>query len=66
MPTIFDNIENHLGENLKKTMAVSYKADFCVGYFNLRGWSVYVNLKSCWRLRNCRLIWGNTKKRSIV
>ncbi len=38
MPTIFDNIENLFSENLKKSMGVSYKSDFCVGYFNLRGW----------------------------
>ena len=43
MPTIYDNIENILSDELTNAFDAAYKADICVGYFNLRGWNSFEN-----------------------
>jgi Helicase conserved C-terminal domain/PLD-like domain/SNF2-related domain len=40
VPRIYDNIDQHLAPALRAALVDARSADFCVGYFNLRGWHV--------------------------
>lgn len=48
MPRIFDNIEAPLLPALRSTLKGATNADFCVGYFNLRGWQEVANEIEGW------------------
>jgi hypothetical protein len=61
MPRIFDNIENSFLPALQDTLRVSHRSDFCVGYFNLRGWRCIDELVGAFKGGDgacCRLMVG--------
>ena len=62
MPRIFDNLasDTSLLPALQETLGLSSRADFCVGYFNLRGWGGLAPYVDDWNNDDgpCRVLIG--------
>lgn len=61
MPRIFDNIHDELLTALRASLSASARADFCVGYLNLRGWQAIDDLVDTWNPAQgevCRVLIG--------
>ena len=62
MPRILDNLtpSSSLLPALQDTMELSKRADFCVGYFNMRGWDGLAPLVDGWKAEDgpCRVLIG--------
>ena len=62
MPRIFDNLApgSSLLPALQETLELSSRADFCVGYFNLRGWGGLARYVDDWNDGDgpCRVLIG--------
>ncbi|MBC7378336.1 MAG: hypothetical protein H7346_13015 [Burkholderiaceae bacterium] len=61
MSRIFDNIDQDLLTALRATLDVSKRADFCVGYLNLRGWQAIDSHINAWEPtvgQVCRVLVG--------
>ncbi|OKH17070.1 helicase-related protein [[Limnothrix rosea] IAM M-220] len=61
MSAIYDNCDFPLLPELKHYLREGYRSDFCVGYFNLRGWSALadeIEQFASGKNRNCRLLIG--------
>jgi len=64
MPRIIDNIDQQLLPLLRESIGLSHRGDFCVGYFNLRGWKAISDEIENWSgesQHTCRLLIGMNK-----
>jgi hypothetical protein len=64
VPVIYDNIDQRLLPALSAALTLSGRSDFCVGYFNPRGWRQIDHLIDCWAGgagQQCRLLVGMQK-----